>query len=88
MTAKLLDSQLHLLNLPTEHAKKESFHLGAEAIALLAKDPLIPSQYQNPESRKRLWQTLLEYDEQGRYIWSKTSDDIPNINPTLALSIN
>jgi phenylacetic acid degradation operon negative regulatory protein len=70
-----LDS-IHLLS--ENEAKKECFQLGGKAIALLAKDPLIPEQFLSIQHRAALWQTLIQYDEVGRKIWASHSQQVPD----------
>lgn len=73
-TAESLETSLnHLDQLPGHEAKKESFMLGGQGIALLAKDPLIPDQYMSNQHRKTLWQVLVDYDRKGRDIWANQS---------------
>ena len=55
----------------------ESFTLGGEALHLLAKDPYLPAELQDPGIRERLWQTMLRYDELGRSIWSPAQGSMP-----------
>ncbi len=62
---------------PTDQAMIESFTLGGEALHLLAKDPYLPSELQTPQDRDRLWQTMLQYDELGRSIWSGAQGSMP-----------
>ncbi len=72
-TDTLATSLRKLDQLPAPKAKKESFMLGGQGIALLAKDPLIPSQFMSTQYRERLWQVLVEYDRKGREIWANQS---------------
>jgi hypothetical protein len=89
---RLGTSMLNLELMPVSAAKKESFNLGGHAIALLVKDPLMPSCFQNPETRQQLWQTMLLYDEAGRSVWADgdsvrgSSANTPNVIPTPSLA--
>ena len=85
MQAKLKTSQIRLSALPLHAAKKESFHIGGEAIALLACDPLIPSEYHTTNNRQKLWETLRSYDQFGREIWSLSPESQPVTIPTQGL---
>ncbi|MBL4682193.1 MAG: hypothetical protein JKY88_15920 [Pseudomonadales bacterium] len=86
MQSKLTKSLDRLNTLPLHQAKKESFHLGGAAIALLANDPLIPIKRHSPKNRIKLWKTLKTYDQRGRYIWSLSSLSRPNTTPTSGLA--
>lgn len=89
MTERLQTSLQRLPGLPRDRAKRESFELGGEAIEIMAKDPLIPSQYMSAEARKQLWETLLEYDEAGRQVWAsatQTPDTLVTPNSQLMTS--
>lgn len=86
-TRRRLESSLRqLLKYPLEQAMKESFHLGGAAIQVLAKDPLLPEQILDPESRIKLWQTMLEYDRVGRDIWASGKSESPEIMPAAMAS--
>lgn len=85
MEAKLKASQTRLSALSLNAAKKESFHLGGEAIALLATDPQIPTEYQASKTRQTLWETLQSYDLYGREIWSLSPETQPLSTPTQGL---
>ncbi|MEX2327061.1 MAG: hypothetical protein WD558_04975, partial [Pseudomonadales bacterium] len=50
----LRQSAARLTKLPRRDALKESFHLGGEAVHILAKDPLLPSEVIDTTQRKLL----------------------------------
>lgn len=85
MDAKLKASQTRLSALPLKAAKRESFHLGGEAIALLATDPQIPTEYHASKTRPVLWKTLQSYDLYGREIWSLSPESQALSIPTQGL---
>ncbi len=70
ITHRLRDSAARLDQLSLAEAQVESFRLGGEAINLLAKDPLLPEQLIDVDSRKVFFETLIAYDKQGRRIWA------------------
>ena len=84
MRRQLEKSLRRLACLPIQTAKKESFHLGGEAILILAKDPLVPDQYQSAANRQRLFEVMNHYDREGRRIWA-TRSDTPAVIPTRRL---
>ena len=75
--SRLESSTDNLQKKPTDLAMIESFTLGGKALHLLAKDPYLPAELQDPRNRERLWQTMLRYDELGRSIWSPTQGSMP-----------
>ena len=75
--SRLESSTDNLQKKPTDLAMIESFTLGGEALHLLAKDPYLPAELQDPRNRERLWQTMLRYDELGRNIWSPAQGSMP-----------
>lgn len=84
-TAKQLEQSLKALDeLPVEDAMKESFVLGGKAIQVLSKDPLLPDELMDSADRAGLWQTMLQYDQVGREIWSNRHNESPNVMPTLS----
>jgi phenylacetic acid degradation operon negative regulatory protein len=74
----LNESLNRLKTLPIETAKTESFRLGGRAIEIMAKDPLIPEQWLDPRSRRKLWQALLKYDAAGRQVWATKNNQAPD----------
>ena len=70
-------SAKRLESLPKAAAMKESFNLGGKALQLLAKDPYLPEEVQSPSLRQELWQMMLEYDEQGRGVWTDKPATMP-----------
>ena len=56
---------------------KESFTLGGKALQLLAKDPYLPEEVQEPSTREELWQLMMDYDEQGRGVWTDKPATMP-----------
>ncbi|MEX1237098.1 MAG: hypothetical protein WD994_02400, partial [Pseudomonadales bacterium] len=83
----LRQSAARLTKLPRRDALKESFHLGGEAVHILAKDPLLPSEVIDTTQRKQLWETMLAYDRLGRNIWT-TRLSSPERIPTPQLIIS
>jgi len=80
-----LEQSLKALHeLPVEDAMKESFVLGGKAIQVLSKDPLLPDELMDSTDRAALWQTMLQYDQVGREIWSNRHSESPNVMPTLS----
>ena len=77
LISRLERSTDNLEKKPTDLAMIESFTLGGEALHLLAKDPYLPTELQEPRNRERLWQTMLQYDELGRNIWSGAQGSMP-----------
>jgi len=77
VVSRLESSTENLQKKPTNLAMIESFTLGGEALHLLAKDPYLPTELQDPRSRERLWQAMLQYDELGRNIWSPAQGSMP-----------
>ena len=77
LTRSLETSADRLSSLPGAAAMKESFTLGGRALQVLAKDPCLPTEIQNPAGRRRLWQIMLDYDELGRRVWADTPDTLP-----------
>ena len=77
LVSRLDRSTESLRKKPADLAMIESFTLGGEALHLLAKDPYLPAQLQEPRNRERLWQTMLRYDELGRSIWSGAQGSMP-----------
>ena len=75
--SRLESSTDNLQKKPTDLAMIESFTLGGEALHLLAKDPYLPAELQDPRNRERLWLTMLRYDELGRSIWSPEQGGMP-----------
>jgi hypothetical protein len=55
----------------------KSFTLGGEVHRLIAKDPYRSAELQGPRDRKRLWHTMLRYDELRRRICSPAHSNIP-----------
>jgi hypothetical protein len=55
----------------------KSFTLGGEVHRLIAKDPYLSAELQGPRDRKRLWHTMLRYDELRRRICSPAHSNIP-----------
>lgn len=84
---QLLQSMERLEQLPHDSALKESFHLGGAAVHILAKDPLLPSQFMDPTPRADLCRTMLAYDRKGREIWGQRGKDRPEIMPTPQLQV-
>lgn len=82
----LQQSAARLKALSRTNALKESFHLGGEAVHILAKDPLIPAELIDTTERERLWQTMLAYDKLGRTIWATRLSE-PESIPTPQLMI-
>ncbi len=74
---KLESSLTRLATLPQKTAMKQSFYLGGEALELLAKDPYLPEEIQNPDERQQLWQTMINYDAAGRLAWSESPTTMP-----------
>jgi phenylacetic acid degradation operon negative regulatory protein len=66
---KLADSLNRLNTMPVDAAQRESFHLGGNAIQILALDPLLPDEVMPAIDRHELWKTTLIYDKVGREIW-------------------
>ena len=85
MQNKLEASLQNLSLLPIDTAKRESFHLGGEAITLLANDPLIPKQVHATTKQMKLWRTLKSYDQLGRKIWSHADSSLPQTTPTQSI---
>jgi phenylacetic acid degradation operon negative regulatory protein len=77
LVSRLDRSTESLRKKPADLAMIESFTLGGEALHVLAKDPYLPAQLQEPRNRERLWQTILRYDELGRSIWSGAQGSMP-----------
>jgi hypothetical protein len=55
----------------------KSFTLGGEVHHLIVKDPYLPAELQGLRDRKRLWHTMLRYDDLGRSICSPAHSNIP-----------
>jgi phenylacetic acid degradation operon negative regulatory protein len=68
-TVKLADSLNRLNTMPVDAAQRESFHLGGNAIQILALDPLLPDEVMTAIDRHELWKITLTYDKVGREIW-------------------
>lgn len=77
----LEESLARLPDLPRADAMIETFNVGGKAIQLLAKDPLLPDQIQDPATRIRLWELMLEYDKTGRSIWAGKDPNVPDSMP-------
>ena len=75
MTRRLKESAAQLDAMDQEAARIETFQLGGEAIHLLAKDPLLPSEFVDTEAREALWRTLRDYDVAGQRIWATSKKD-------------
>ncbi len=73
MTQTLLTSESAMDELSNDKAMVSSFMLGGEAIQLLAKDPLLPTEIQESAPRELLWRTMLRYDRIGREIWAHSA---------------
>lgn len=73
----LKKSAARLTSLPKAAAMKESFTLGGKALQLLAKDPYLPEEVQEPSTREELWQLMMDYDEQGRGVWTDKPATMP-----------
>ena len=54
----------------------KNFTLGGEVHHLIAKDPYLPAELQGPRDRKRLWHTMLRYDDLRRRIYSPAHSNI------------
>ena len=70
MIDKLAGSARRLESLPEPKAMAESFLIGGEAIRTLVLDPLLPEPIAPVLERKRLLETLREYDRLGRRCWA------------------
>lgn len=79
--AALTQSLQGLRKLPRPAAMKETFHLGGQAIQLLAKDPLLPAEMLDTSARAALWQLMLDYDRLGRDIWADAEAGKPGAIP-------
>lgn len=75
MTDRLGASAARLDRMDLDTARIETFQLGGEAIHLLAKDPLLPSEFVDTSARHMLWQTLRDYDIAGQRIWATGKKD-------------
>jgi len=73
----LKKSAERLTSLPRAVAMKESFTLGGKALQVLAKDPYLPEEVQAPSAREELWQLMVDYDEQGRGVWTDKPATMP-----------
>jgi phenylacetic acid degradation operon negative regulatory protein len=67
---RLRDSAARLEHMADAAARLESFRLGGEAIHLLAKDPLLPTEFVDVAAREALWREMVSYDAQGKAIWA------------------
>jgi len=77
---KLNDSLLRLDVMPVDAAQRECFHLGGNAIQVLALDPLLPDEVLPGNNRLKLWQLMLDYDRVGREIWrGRTGDQLATL---------
>ncbi len=76
ITAELNNSQARLTSMPAKEAMTESFRLGGNAINLLVKDPLLPTQIENPKARETLCRVMRAYDATARTIWQQKIDAI------------
>ena len=77
LISKLEHSASYLDRKPVASAMRESFTLGGIALQILAKDPYLPYEIQDSRNRERLWQTMLQYDELGRSVWSRSHGSMP-----------
>jgi DNA-binding transcriptional regulator PaaX len=78
---RVQNSARRLATLPRQQAKLESFTVGGEIIHLLAKDPLLPSQWLDGIDRDRLGQAMALYDQQGKDIWAASEGQSPTHLP-------
>lgn len=83
----LSESLARIDRMPYESALKETFHRGGNAVHILAKDPLLPSQMIDTAPRRELWQIMLSYDRKGREIWGERSERRPDAIPTPQLHV-
>ncbi|MDH5676042.1 MAG: hypothetical protein OEZ06_28225 [Myxococcales bacterium] len=67
--AALRESLDRLDSMPREQALVQSFLLGGEAIAVLAKDPLLPAELMDVSGRAELSELMLRYDRVGHRLW-------------------
>ncbi len=66
----------------------ESFMVGGEAIRILATDPLLPEEIQDPAPRQQLTAATIAFDRLGRDVWAKAGHGMPNQpQPMAALRI-
>lgn len=57
-----------------ETALRESYVLGAEAIRVIAFDPMLPESMVDSEARKRLIDTACRFDDIGHSLWMRFLD--------------
>jgi phenylacetic acid degradation operon negative regulatory protein len=64
-------SERRLPDLDTAQAAVETFRVGGNAIRVLATDPLLPDEMLPGETRRKLSEAMLRYDQVGRRAWAK-----------------
>jgi len=72
--ADLQRSEKRISKLAPAEAVVESFLFGGNAIRTLALDPLLPEELMSGAARRELTALMLDYDLQGRRIWTKFVD--------------
>ena len=68
--AALEASAARLDGMPRAQAMAESFLVGGVAIRRLVLDPLLPDEIVPGAERRRLIESMREYDQRGRAVWS------------------
>lgn len=70
-TAMLEQSEERLPSQPDRDALRESFLLGREVIRVLVKDPLLPEPLVDAAARRRLVETMRQYDSRAQARWKR-----------------
>lgn len=78
---RLEQSSRRLPDLDEAEARLECFTLGGEVIHHLAKDPLLPPPLVDVQTRRALWQAMLDYEILGRQIWAGDRGEAPRHMP-------
>lgn len=68
-TARLAGWLEGAAHLPLEHAAREAFEIGHQAIRQLVFDPLLPAPLVDAHLRARFIDTVTRHDDAGRAIW-------------------
>lgn len=61
---------------PPRQLAATSFWLGDEVLRFLARDPLLPEEWADPQPRRTLAQLMSELDERGQQVWRSLMEDL------------
>ena len=64
-------STVRLARLSVSRAAVESYHVGDEAMHILAFDPLLPDEILSGDTRRELTVEAIEYLEQAKAVWGQ-----------------